>query len=1016
MSQSYELTTITIRKGLEQNRNNITPEEAELLYIIDTKGLYIGDGTTVGGHKVGGGTISIGDVELSITAGNGLIGGGPFIDGENIIQLGIPNTILDGTTINSVSSSSHTHEIDATDRRDITNHRQLLLAKALKDHIDNENHSGSSTIPEHDTLIGYNPNHHIDHNFLNITSGDGLSGGGNLLISRTIHMRTPLILDGESTSFANNTGHSHKIEVSFEKTINDNKTLLLAKGLYKHLQEDPHISLTHNHNHNELNQYISGQHINHESLELIAGNGLDGGGNLTTSRTIILGTPSAISGTTTNSTTSVSHTHRILATASRNITNDHELLLAKAMKDHIQFEQHGSGTGTDHNHDHNLLTNYEVNRHINHATLSVIGENGLSGGGVLTSSQAISLIMPGNLNGLTINDNTNNHTHKIDVTDQRDVTNNHELLLAKAMKDHIDNEEHVIPDGSNHNHDHNSLINFEENKHINHESISIVGSSGLSGGGNLTNSHYITLNMPGDLSGETVNDNSNNHTHRILATNSRNVTNTNELLLAKALKEHIDIEPHIDVLHNHNHDNLNGVVIGEHIDHELISIVGTGALGGGGDLTLSRTINMKMPGDLSGTTVNSNSGNHTHQILATDSRTITDNNHLLLAKALKFHLDNDPHASFDGTDHTHHHNLLDGYVLNNHIDHSEIAIIAGDGLSGGGFLTQTISIQLKSPQDISGITINEITDLGHTHKLLVTNQRDVSTADYILLASAMKDHIDNEEHVIPDGSNHTHDHDSLFNVDDNKHINHSIISVIGGSGLTGTGTIDNDIILNLGTPSIINGETNNIVDETSHTHELEVVDSPIDNPTSLLLARGLFLHLINDDHTDHESISIYPGPGLKGGGNLSNSFEISLGIPSDINGLTLNEHLIIPIDPPHFENSHTHKIECSEDPLNNDTTLLLSKGLYNHITSNNHSRKFSIIQLINTGTTYSILFSDLETGYSPDINMLSIDVYIQDGIKWTKDHNKLIISKSNTTIEIQNVDTVDLNINIIIRD
>lgn len=47
------------------------------------------------------------------------------------------------------------------------------------------------------------------------------------------------------------------------------------------------------------------------SISISAGNGLTGGGNLTTNRTITLGTPSTITNSTTNSVSSTSHTHQI---------------------------------------------------------------------------------------------------------------------------------------------------------------------------------------------------------------------------------------------------------------------------------------------------------------------------------------------------------------------------------------------------------------------------------------------------------------------------------------------------------------------------------------------------------------------------------------------------------------------------------------------------------------------------------------------------------------------------------
>lgn len=48
-----------------------------------------------------------------------------------------------------------------------------------------------------------------------------------------------------------------------------------------------------------------------QATSILAGNGITGGGDLSTDRTITLGTPSTVDATTTNSVTSTSHTHEI---------------------------------------------------------------------------------------------------------------------------------------------------------------------------------------------------------------------------------------------------------------------------------------------------------------------------------------------------------------------------------------------------------------------------------------------------------------------------------------------------------------------------------------------------------------------------------------------------------------------------------------------------------------------------------------------------------------------------------
>jgi hypothetical protein len=49
---------LQIRRGLEASRTSITPAIGEMVYTTDTKKVYIGDGTTLGGNAVGGGTVT----------------------------------------------------------------------------------------------------------------------------------------------------------------------------------------------------------------------------------------------------------------------------------------------------------------------------------------------------------------------------------------------------------------------------------------------------------------------------------------------------------------------------------------------------------------------------------------------------------------------------------------------------------------------------------------------------------------------------------------------------------------------------------------------------------------------------------------------------------------------------------------------------------------------------------------------------------------------------------------------
>lgn len=104
-------------------------------------------------------------------------------------------------------------------------------------------------------------------------------------------------------------------------------------------------------------------------------------------------------------------------------------------------------------------------------------------------------------------------------------------------------------------------------------SITVTGSGALGGGGDLTSNRTITLNTPGSLSATSTNSSSTNHTHAIDSTIARSA----------------------------------------------ITVTGTGALGGGGDLTANRTISLNTPGTLSVSSTNSATTNHTHAITSSSA-------------------------------------------------------------------------------------------------------------------------------------------------------------------------------------------------------------------------------------------------------------------------------------------------------------------------------------------------------------------------------------------------------------
>ena len=110
------------------------------------------------------------------------------------------------------------------------------------------------------------------------------------------------------------------------------------------------------------------------------------------------------------------------------------------------------------------------------------------------------------------------------------------------------------------------------------------------------------------------------------------------------------------------HDNLSGFVANEHIDHSGVTLTAGNGLTGGGTIAASRTFAV---GAGTGITVNAN------DVQTNDGEIVHDN--------------------------------LSGFVANEHIDHSGVTLTAGNGLTGGGTIAASRTFAVGAG---TGITVN----------------------------------------------------------------------------------------------------------------------------------------------------------------------------------------------------------------------------------------------------------------------------------------------------------------------
>jgi hypothetical protein len=152
------------------------------------------------------------------------------------------------------------------------------------------------------------------------------------------------------------------------------------------------------------------------------------------------------------------------------------------------------------------------------------------------------------------------------------------------------------------------------------------------------------------------------------------------------------------------HDDLTGFVANEHIDHSGVTFTAGTGLSGGGTIAANRTFAIDISeysavtpasGD-SFLTLDSNGS--TEQLTTVDALATLLAGTNISASSGVLSSTNTTYSSSDFT-----HDDLSGFVANEHIDHSGVTITAGDGLTGGGTIASTRTLNVVGGD---GITAN----------------------------------------------------------------------------------------------------------------------------------------------------------------------------------------------------------------------------------------------------------------------------------------------------------------------
>ena len=318
--------------------------------------------------------------------------------------------------------------------------------------------------------------------------------------------------------------------------------------------------------------------------------------------------------------------------------------------------------------------------------------------------------------------------------------------------------------------DHDSTTNFVSNEHINHTQVSIFAGSGMSGGGNIAGNRTITLS-------------------------------TGSVHFLDGVKKKLNTETVVSGSIQVDHDATTNFVSNEHIDHTSVTMTAGAGLTGGGTIASTRTFNV----------VSANNGidiNADNIELVNDSSTFTDgvkaklNTETVISGSSQVILNDANLTDFDTSDVPEGSRLYytdarvktklntetvisgssqvdihstDGYVANEHINHTSVSISAGDGMSGGGTIASTRTLTLDT--DSSHFTDGVKTKLNT--ETVISGSSQVNADNVTNFDSNVKDKLNTE--TVISGSIQVNA-DDVTNFDTN--VRDAVSSTTGTAGYT----------------------------------------------------------------------------------------------------------------------------------------------------------------------------------------------------------------------------------------
>lgn len=206
------------------------------------------------------------------------------------------------------------------------------------------------------------------------------------------------------------------------------------------------------------------------------------------------------------------------------------------------------------NVNHNALSNYVADQHVAHSGVSITGAGGLTGGGAIDASRVLTL----DITSLTT-------AAPLSLSDTMIVFSAGAGANRKALLSALNA---ILV--------HNDLSGYEANRHIDHSAVSISAGTGLSGGGNITASRSLAI----DLNGLTTDSPGLSDLFMFYDVSGSDLNKATLSTLNGIL----------------DHNALLNYVSDQHVAHSGVSITAGVGLSGGGTIAATRSLSVDING------------------------------------------------------------------------------------------------------------------------------------------------------------------------------------------------------------------------------------------------------------------------------------------------------------------------------------------------------------------------------------------------------------------------------------